>query len=287
MSPHRSVLALLSVVSAVACADKKPTALTIAVSSEVPVPDTVNRVQIRVEYDGAERFDKTYDFDVSGGDTKIPGTLTIERQDETATGPVRVTVSAVNRDTMGASVVRHAVVGFSEERTKLVRMPLRFSCLDFPDTCKEGETCKAGACASASADAEGLPDYDDAQVFGKTGDGRCFDRALCVPKDLIVDLTAVVRATTDARCEVALADGVTSERVNFGVVWSRHPAGKWTAVDQDPEEGWSFADAAKTRVQFAPGLCRAIRGQTPGVEVAKVIVNPACPPKKATQPECL
>lgn len=301
------VSSLLVGALAAGCSERAPTALTVAVSSEVPVPETVDRVQIRVEYEGRGKFDQTYDLDASGGDARIPGTLTLVREDDDTTGPVRVTVTAVNRATGGATVVRQAIVGFSEERTKLLRMPLRFSCLDFPGTCAEGETCKAGACAPASADPDALPDYDEAQVFGRVGDGRCFDRAACVPKDQTIDLTALVRATKDDRCEVALADvaspaatepapkpagagprplAATSERLNFGVVWSRNPSGKWTAVDHDPEEGWSFTDETRARVRFAPGLCRAIRGELPGVSVVKVIANGACAPKPPTQPEC-
>lgn len=299
----------LCALTSISCANKEPTALTIAVSSEISVPDEIARLEIKVSATGESRFNRRYVLG-EGGDATLPGTLTISKDlDTESDDPVHVVVIARYKDDR-VRVLREAVVGFTEEKTKLLRMPLRFSCLDFEDVCDPGKTCRGGSCVSAEIDAEELDDYDDSHVFAK--DGACFDRDACIPKELTEDMTDMLRnAAKQGRCTFNMSEikaevaahhegedhpQMSHDSMNVGFVWAKNKAQKWTAVDYDSEEGWHLedneTDDTDPRIVIAPGMCKALadtvkdeNGNTVP-KVAKVIMNPACKPKPAKMPEC-
>lgn len=258
---------------------------------------------IEVTAEGDQRFREIYTIgrDPGQGQVQLPGTIAVSRSDETPAGTrFSVTVKASLKGG-GDRLVRKASMVFVEEKQKLLRMPLRFACLDFPTVCKDNQTCRAGECVDDSVDLEKAPDLDADQAV--QSEGACFDRAACVPKDKTVDITAAFAASADdERCTVSLADlaavapaGVAEdirkgEKLNFGFVWTANTSGKWTAVDHDEEEGWTFTDATRTAVKLAPGLCKVAKNKVLMPDgrsrIVKAITNPACPPKPASMPEC-
>lgn len=302
------VLAATTLAITPGCTERKATAMVVAVSSEIAVPDEVDHLEIHVSSLGASKFDRTYRLGTSG-DASLPGTLVISPDDETdPSTPVKVSVVAKYHDTR-VRVLREAIVAFSEEKQRLLRMPLRFSCLDFEEVCGEGATCRGGACVPSTVDIESLPEFDDTQVFAK--EGTCFDRAACIPKDLTEDMTDYLRAhAANGQCEFSIDElraeidtrhtndttappAIGASAFNLGYVWTKNASAKWTAVDMDADEGWHFEhDANGDRIVLAEGMCRALNAtyvdDTGAVQpkVAKVIMNPACAPKPATQPEC-
>ncbi|MFO0660782.1 MAG: hypothetical protein U0165_13260 [Polyangiaceae bacterium] len=301
---------LLGAVTTTGCADRKATSMVVAVSSEIAVPDEVDHLEIHVSSLGAAKFDRTYLLG-QNGDASLPGTLVISPEDETdPSTPVKVTVVAKYHDTR-IRVLREAVLAFSDEKQRLLRMPLRFSCLDFEEICQEGNTCRGGECVPSTIDASALPEFEPTQVFAE--ESSCFDRAACIPKDLTEDMTDYLRSqAASGRCSFSLDElraeidahhtndatgstrpSIDKDAFNLGYVWSKNASAKWTAVDMDHEEGWHLetVDGA-THIELAPGMCKALNAtyvdETGAVrpKVAKVIMNPACPPKAPTQPEC-
>jgi hypothetical protein len=292
--------ALFFLLGAAGCASPSPTAITVAVSSEVAVPEEVNELDIEVSSGGERRFADVYSIGKKQGDTALPGSITIYPHEDTdPAAPITVTVRARLRGGENR-LVRQATMSFVEARQKLLRMPLRFACLDFPTTCRSGETCRAGACVPDAVDLSTLPEADAAGASPVA----CFDRAACVPAAETLEITEVFRASSDpARCTVSLADLAAAapspevadevrrgERLNLGFVWAANQSGKWTAVDHDADEGWEFTDASRRSIRLAPGLCQVARGAQTRRDgsplIVKAIANPACPPKPVDQPEC-
>lgn len=286
------------------CADKPATAVVVAVSSEAPIrtdndPNGLDSLEIRVTRGADERFFKTYVIAGNGVEAQLPGTLTITPSDDP---DEPISVAVVARTGGIDRVVRKAKLSFSDEKTKLLRMPIRFSCMDRETPCPEGLTCKAGACTKADVDPEGLPEFTEDKVFPVAG--KCFDRVACVNGDavkgLTVDLTPAFKASPDeVNCAIKVSDisalppadptkkaSFSAKSLNVGIVWAQNASKKWTAVDFDEEEGWKFADASQETIHLAPGLCAAIKGNVKGAAVGKVIANPACAPKTPILPEC-
>jgi hypothetical protein len=169
-----------------ACADRSPTTVVVALSSEAPMPSGVKSVTIRVRRGGTVYHDETYhvvDKDSASTDTKarltvddIPGTLTLQ-DDGRATGPVSVVVEATLATAGGVTrkTIRSATTAFVEEKQKLLRMPIQIACSDIP--CEAGKTCRAGRCLPDTVPEAELEDFEEEKA--RPIAGRCFQRFSC------------------------------------------------------------------------------------------------------------
>src|SRR4051812_41988430 len=147
-------LALLCGLLSTGCRSKDPTALVIAINSEAPPPKEIDSLEIEVDRNGSVTFLSTYQLQPGTSDfARLPGTLTVQNDaDKDPGSPVTIIVRAHGLGSDGNEherIVRRAVLGFVSEKTKLLRVPLRYSCTDFPDVCNEGETCSGGRCVDA------------------------------------------------------------------------------------------------------------------------------------------
>ena len=272
-------VALVSLpVLAGACADKAPSTITVALSSEAPLPDGVSSVSILVKRGGVTHLDQRYfaseaeaKKDPSVDATKalylkdIPGTLALV-DDEKSSGPVTVRVEA---DVLtGGGVVRRTIrsanASFVAEKQKLLRMPIQLSCSDVK--CADGQSCRAGRCLSEVVPEADLEDFAEEKALPV--DGKCFQRDECQAERIGIE--TVVDVFDEKTCTVpyilpGIFDGdetrasktdaeLTAERasINMGYIWggaynprnSGVPLVKaqWTVVDQDSIEGWQFAN---------------------------------------------
>jgi hypothetical protein len=169
-----------------ACADRSPTTVVVALSSEAPMPSGVKSVTIRVRRGGTVYHDETYhvvDKESAPGEPKarltvddIPGTLTIQ-DDGRATGPISVAVEATLATAGGVTrkTVRSATTSFVKEKQKLLRMPIQIACSDIP--CEAGKTCRAGRCLSETVPEGELEDFEEEKA--RPVAGRCFQRFSC------------------------------------------------------------------------------------------------------------
>lgn len=255
-----------------ACGDKKATAIVVAVSTEGRVPEDVSELEIAVERDGQPRFSKSY---LMPSDTRVPGTLTLTRDDEDSKSPARVVIRAKDASSKTWRVVREARVGFSEEKTKLLRMPLRFSCFDAAD-CAAGSTCVGGECQDSAVDVETLPEFAGNDALSRTKDqGGCFDEAKCLST-----WQEIPRAAVGADCSFAAPARVGS--FNVLVEWSASK-GRRVVLDADAREGFTTNG---DRIVLAPGVCKALTGM-PGARARVLGVATSCPTKAPTDPVCL
>lgn len=263
------LLSLLALAGAIpACADKPATAIVVAIQPEMPTPAEVDGLDIEVQRGSNFPFVKPYDLDPT---TRLPGTLTLTDDEGDPKLPLTITIRA--RKQGKEVILRRATLGFSEEKTKLLRMPLRYGCWGFPDSCPSGQSCKAGECASDEVDPETLPEFEEKQVFA-TAEAGCFDATAtrCFGGETEVPL-ALLKS-----CTIAV-DGAL-DKFNLALHWTRSAAAdSLTVVDEDRDEGWS-RDAGGVRI--SAGLCAAVqRG-----EVGRVVWSRACAPKQPLQPLC-
>ena len=260
------------------CADKQPTAIVVAVSTEVAVPTEIDRMDISVTRRNNEiEFFEAYDL--KSGAT-VPATITLQpHEDEEPSDPIKVEITAWSG---GKSVLlRSAVLGFQEEKTKLLRMPLRYPCYLFEDTCEEGESCIAGHCQKNAISVESLPVFETTQVFGVRGDTTCFndaDTACLADRVSIPDL----KKFADQGCVVDVPQA-SNGNLNVALLWTKaHDQTHLYVIDQDDKEGWVFDGSSKTRFKLSDNLCDEIKEG----DVSKVAYSVACKPKAPTTPVC-
>lgn len=263
-------LGAAATVGIASCSAKPPTAIVVAVSTEGRVPKEIDQVQITISRSGPAGFEHTYDLPA---DAPIPGTLTVESRDEADLSPVSVSISARKIGNPKWTILRNARLGFIEGHTKLLRMPLRYSCLQFP--CPDGQSCVAGQCTDPGVDVASLPEFVPGTPVYVTTGGACFDKETCLDKS-----SPVVVEGDAASCSFPAPTG----KFNLFMTW-------WTApdnpavVEQDGREGFSIATG---RVHLAKGLCAAIfpsAGAMP--RVVAVSVSTRCETKPADQPVCV
>jgi len=338
-----------------ACADKAPSTITVALSSEARLPEGVRSVSILVKRGGVTHLDQRYfaseaeaKKDPSVDATKalylkdIPGTLALV-DDEKSSGPVTVRVEAevVADGGVVRKAVRSSSASFVAEKQKLLRMPIQLSCSDV--TCDEGQSCRAGRCLSETVPEADLEDFAEEKAMPL--DGKCFQREDCVggeEEEILIPIEDLVMVA-DERCTVpylfpgshksdAIFAGVKDARgeavkkvrgsINMGYIWggaynirnkgltsARADLEKadWTVVDNDPVEGWEYADVyeatrgtpgADLRAVLTPGLCKVILEDKKIIEEAKATGKPyktnllgsverrGCAPKPRQVPEC-
>jgi hypothetical protein len=312
-----TLLAIVGVVSLAAmapsCADKKSTAITVAISSEAKVPDGVKYVEITVTRKGEIKLQNRYEVQADHS-IHLPGTLAVVNDDDQdPTTPISVKIEAAIASGKGVDkkVIRSATLGFSEEKQKVLRMPIRFSCADF--TCPSGKTCKAGRCEDEAVNAEALDDFDVETVIPVTG--KCFSKDACLAaggEKIVIPIETIVDALRDdctlpylfdADAELLAIKDTTDpklaamrDNVNMGFLWSGEynitnakasadvpPV--WTVVDNDEDEGWQFSDVYKAnkdktltgddlmhRVSLTPGLCQAVKSDRDAIIAARAKV---------------
>jgi hypothetical protein len=304
-------LIALAVSSAGGCAKKKATAIVVAVQSEAPIPKEVDSLEIQVDRGDSTPFFQTYDLTTVDGTAHLPGTLALSKQESEGAGtPVTVTIRA-RLGSGKTRVVRQAKLGFIDEKTKLLRMPLRYSCLDFPTACDQGQTCVGGECKTADVDVSTLPDFADKLVAYLPSQGSCFDETVrgCFANPQTFAASAVQNCQLDLATPAAggaggnggtttgaagaagapkgLLDAATSN-LNVALHWSSAiDSAQYNTVDQDASDGWQFVAGSTTRIQLSPGLCAALQSQGGApARATSLRVSTACAPKPADQPVC-
>lgn len=236
------------------CADRKASTITVALSSEAPIPDGVQSITVKVSRGGKMYHDERYTVPAKGvvdpaADKArmltvddIPGTLAIV-DDEQSEGPITVRIEAeiVAAGGVTRTAVRSATMPFVAEKQKLLRMPIQIACSQSGITCAAGESCRAGRCMpDAVAEAE-LEDFAEEKV--RPVAGQCFQRNECNSgaNEIRIPVETVVAVLRDD-CTVpyvfpaslvpgdAQYEGITSasdekikalrEKVNMGYIWS-------------------------------------------------------------------
>lgn len=201
-------LACLSLLTAIlaSCADRPPSTVILALSSEAPLPQGVQSMTIKVRRGGVVYHDETYHVADKADASKktlltvddIPGTLTIQ-DDGRATGPVSVSVEATLATAGGVSrkTIRAATVSFVDEKQKLLRMPIQLACSDI--TCETGKACRAGRCMDEVLPESELEDFEEDRA--RPVAGKCFQRLGCSGQqdgeELRLDIETVVDVLQD------------------------------------------------------------------------------------------
>jgi hypothetical protein len=276
LSPARVLLALGLLAPAVpSCKDNPPTAIVLAISTEASIPKEIDSISLEVGRDSTTTFARSYAVDPATGQAHIPGSLTFSlHPDEDASVPIRITMKANQK---GQQVsLRSATMSFIEGKSKLLRMELRFSCLDFPQACADGETCLGGKCQRDLVDSSKLPDAPDEtqKIFPNTSEGGCFDAR---DEKCAAGLTEIPDRAAFLKADCVLDVGNTADfaRLNVFALWSaQSDQGHPLVLDSDPLEGWTLAPNSTSAFQLAGGLCQ----QVASGQIRRVAFNFACRP---------
>jgi hypothetical protein len=277
------VLGAIAAAVAPSCSAEPATAITLAIASDADVPTEIDAISIEIKRGTRITFAQAYKVDHTSGRTRLPGTLSLElHPDEEPDAPIKLTVRA----NLAAEQVllRTATMSFVEGKSKLLRVQLRYSCIDFPKACGEGQTCLGGACASDFVDTARLPDFTGASAFPKVSEGGCFD-----PSDLACAAERIpigdLGAFADAGCafDTSSAPGFRPEALNVFAIWAAQgDKGHPVVLDQDAQEGWVTSPGSSGKFELAPGLCDLVRSQ----KILKLAYNFACATKTPAQPVC-
>jgi hypothetical protein len=292
----RSALAFTSLIAAAAsCSSEevKPRGqLMLAISTDLYITKDMNQVGVEVfGTDGSVISARDLDI-IPAGDTPMPGTLAVVPPD--AGGQiVRVKVTAKHQ--AGANqeprVVRQAIVKVPTDRVAMLTMPLHWLCdVDSSDAvCSDAETCKAGVCVPADVDADALPDYSPALVFGggdEQGRGsECLDVKHCF------ESAEVLKKPTVDDCSLPVPDGAREASLNVAMVLppgtdghclddpTTGEKGKGTCFmpfDRDPDDGFTIE---KGRIKMPAAACKR-KGVT-GIAISTI-----CDAKDLSMPIC-
>lgn len=266
-------LGLLSVAALGACEDKKPTAIIVSFSTEARPAGEIDALQVVVRRGGAVPFDTTYDLP---RDAPLPGTLTLDNGEGDPSEPV--TVEVVASKSGKSRILRRAKLAFSEEKQKLLRMPLRYSCTDFPETCGPEQTCAGYQCVPIEGEVARVRDASVAAerpgARALSTGGSCFDAAACISG------AKPVTAAPDCTLDVPFAGG----SYNVFMRWKVAPDNPVALDPGDALEGFTLAGG---KPKLAPGLCKALSAPSTSTNGAlEVSVSDACPPKSSDAEPC-
>lgn len=274
-----ALLGALPVVAS-ACNERPATAIVVAIASEAVIPKELDAIGLTITRGSNVRFSRLYPVDKAAGTARLPGTLTLKPEDgEDPDDPIKVQIVGITRSQQ--VVLRSATMGFVEEKQKLLRLTLRYSCFDVPFICDAGTTCIGGRCESDKIDTAKLPDFEGGEVFVKQGSPGCFDArdSVCAKdrKD-VPDLAAFAAAG----CKHDTGRAGDAANLNVFVFWAAqsnksHPV---TLEAQSPE-GWT--STAPGSFTLAAGMCDAVKSG----RIRKVAYNFACPSKPEALPVCL
>ena len=260
--------------------------LMLAITTDLSIDKDMNQVHVEVTDENGLVVDSSDRDIIPTGEDALPGTLALIPPN--AGGQiVHIVVTAKKNGKLVPRVVREAIAKVPTDRIAMLRMPLHYLCSDLPKDCDKDFTCKAGNCRPSEVDADSLPEYSEASVFGggdSHGKGSyCLDAQACFER------TAVLSPNlTD--CSVPLPKGADPAKLNVALVLppmtDGHciPDDSGTAqagnclvpLDDDAEEGFAISG---NKIKLPPAACE--RPSLVGISVST-----SCRTKDLSVPIC-
>jgi hypothetical protein len=300
MSPHPSVLTRLLLGSALAllaaaCGTDTPEQgeLMLSVTTDMAVPNDIDRVVLSVTLDGETTPYKTQTVELAHGED-LPITLAIQAGKRT-TAPITVRVEGRKGDAPSLlRVSREARVMVPKHRVAELKLPLSWLCTgaNLSEVCEEGSTCQAGHCVAAAVATASLPDFEPSRARD------CYDVTACVPGGTLVQVGPITLRSgrevpcgilgtkllgSDANVNVVLE--VTNERVgNYGFCG---PYGEcYVPLHRAATaEGWHTLENGDTpAIELPPAVCE---NSTKSITRAVIVrASPSCPSDQGERPLC-
>ncbi len=192
-----------------------PTTILVRVESDLAyAPGPLERVSLRVSYDGGSDIQPLRNYALGSGGAGLPGEFVVRAANPDDARPIRVEVMGHLTD--GRSIRRTFTVRFSPRRTALLEVFLAQRCLE-GITCPSDTTCgRDGLCEPI--DRRSLPDYmppvtgdasrtpTDAEVFNDLGKDAATDAEPAVDAD---DASTDAEIPTDDASDSSLANDGT------------------------------------------------------------------------------
>lgn len=280
----RRAVALAGVLAALAltpsCQEREVSSITLAITSEASVPREIDGISLEVRRGDRPMFARSYGIDPVSRQARIPGSLTLKlHPDEDPGERIRVVLRAELKQEQ--VVLRSATTTFVEGKNKLLRITLRYSCLDYPKLCKAGETCLGGRCQDEFINPATLPETPpEAQIFPTINQTGCFDDRdeQCGKwQQALQDLAAFAAEG----CKFSVVG--EQDKLNVFALWAvQLNQGHPVVLDQDKQEGWFFDEESSGVVRLSEGLCEQVQQG----KISHIFYNFACPTKTLQTPVC-
>jgi hypothetical protein len=259
----------------------------LAITTDLSIDEDMNQVHVEVtDANGAVRDALDRDL-IPTGDDAMPGTLALVPPNSGGQ-TVHIRVLATKNGKLPPRVIREAIAKVPTDRVAMLRMPLHFLCADLPDACEDNHTCKAGKCLPSDVDANLLPDYTEAAVFGG-GDAHgkgsyCLDAQACFKHTDVL-------TPNPTNCSVPLPKGADPAKLNVALVLPPMIAGHCLPdesgtppkagnclipLDSDAEEGFLISD---NQIKLPPAVCER-------PSILGVSVTTSCRTKDLSVPVC-
>jgi hypothetical protein len=262
------------------CQEREVSSITLAIASEASVPREIDAISLEVRRADRVMFARSYGIDPVSRQARVPGSLTLKlHPDEDPGERIRVVLRAELKQEQ--VVLRSATTTFVEGKNKLLRMTLRYSCLDYPKLCQAGETCLGGRCQDEFIDPVTLPETPpEEQIFPTINQTGCFDDRddQCGKgQQALQDLAA--SAAEGCKFSVVGQQG----KLNVFALWAAQlDQGHPVVLDQDKQEGWFFDEESSGVVRLSEGLCEQVQQG----KISQIFYNFACPTKTLQTPVC-
>lgn len=278
--------------------------IMLVVKTDMAPPKDFDTLRIEVFNEGALKFE--YEGPIPGDpDDKarvvLPSTLGLLAPEDPSNS-IRIEVGVRSGGLDGkVRVVREIVTTIPADRVAMLNVPIQFLCkkndipLDNqnnlrPSDCPEGKTCIAGSCEDSVVDSSTLPDYDEKDVYGGSGNpanGKCFDVQKCFSAPQLVDAAVLDLAT----CSFPLSAPGDARNFGLGVESDGicNGQGCFVALDANSDTGWKISDDGGS-VILPKGVCENLEGQSPSslkvLQIVHAAVSEDCPLKEVKYPTC-
>lgn len=250
--------------------------LMIALATDMSVPKDIDKIHAQVVLTrGPVVHDQTYWLEPGeGGDTLLPATLAVVAG-ESPNAAVEVRITAF-RGTE-ARIFSKVQTTIPQDRLATLQVPIQWLCdqsaqlvIDdiYDSACsprdEEEQSCVAGACEPAGVEADVLPDFDPAAIFGGgqgPGDvlGECFDTTACfdagedvTPNDAC-ELDVDVPSGGELNVALKFAADDPNSGESPGICGSD---GCYVPLDKDDRFGWRVGE--QDSVILPPAACEAV-----------------------------
>jgi len=270
----------------VACSESGPPRgqLVVALDTDVPLPEDLDGVVLRIEKDKEVVFEVRPDpkLLVGPNDNRLPETLTLWEKFHSG-DTLEISLRAFKADELRQAST--ALTRIPKDRVGVLRVQLQWLCdsaFGGPGSCGASRQCVAGACVDGRVGDDALDTYKEGRVAGTPFDG-CFDTRACVADGVAVP---VVRDEAEGTCLIETPSGRDEDKLNVILAVAKGNGGQCPKGAEQcfvALEKGRFGWAPQGRdILLPPAVCERLDNEI----LDAVVLTDACPTKTARTPLC-
>jgi hypothetical protein len=257
---------------------KPATALVLVLESEPKLGDKKEIDSLEIVGSRADSFPlvETYSFASEPLRASLPGTLVITKpESEDASDEIVVTVQA----RLGGKTVFYyqARLNYVDQETRMLRIPLRYSCMGISPCSSARATCRAGKCVPDAVNSAELPVFSADLAIGYEGESTtCFDKrdTKCRANIKAVDLNGF-------QAGGCVFNDIDPNKFNVFAHWKSTTFDGESVLDANSEEGWQ-PGSSPSQAKLSESMCQLV-----DKTIVELFTSDACAPKSKNQPICI